>query len=260
MRLRDVGWVWEGQGLDPGVFPSIFGVREGCEYFGLSRACYMFHPNTELAMGKLSHLDEVVCDIAKWKWRRTDDGGIAHWIDAAPGSVKQEAAQVSQLSCDFPNVTGAIHDDMRGLIKRESCTPEQYAEIYQALKSANPDLKLWAVVYTHEFAPEEWAGFEPFMDVVNLWVWEAVNLPHLDEYISRCRELFPGKPLIMGCYLRDYPTAAPVPMDLLKHQWEVVLRHIEAGTLDGYSVLAAVLIDGHQEQANWIRDFIAANS
>jgi hypothetical protein len=260
MRLSDAGWVWEGQGLDPGVDPSIFGVGEGCEYFGLTRACFMFHPNTELAMRKLAHLDEVVCDIAKWRFRRTDDGGVAHWVDAAPASVRREAALVSRLSCDFPNVTGAIHDDMRGLIKRESWAPEQYAEVYEALHSRNPALKLWAVVYTHELEPGEWTGYEPFMDVVNLWVWEARNLPHLDRYIARCRGLFPGKPLNLGCYLRDYPTVAPVPMDLLRLQWETLLRHLEAGTVDGFSILATVLIDGHQEQANWVRDFIRANS
>jgi hypothetical protein len=64
MALRDVGWIWEGQGLDPGVFPSIFGVGEGAEYFRLSRVCFMFHPNNELAMRKLSGLMEVVCDIS----------------------------------------------------------------------------------------------------------------------------------------------------------------------------------------------------
>ncbi len=260
MRLKDVGWVWEGQGLDPGVDPSIFGIGEGCEYFGLSRAVYMFHPNNDLAMRKLSGLDEVVCDIAKWKFKDAEHGGSEHWIDAAPESVEREATLVSRLSVQFPNLTGAIHDDMRGLVKRENCTPEQYAGIYEALKSANPALKLWSVVYTHELQPEEWAGFEPFMDVINLWVWEVKNLPHLDEGIARCRELFPGKPLNLGCYLRDYPTVAPVPMDLLKLQWETLLRHLEAGTVDGYSILAAVLIEGQQEQAEWVRDFIAANS
>ncbi len=149
---------------------------------------------------------------------------------------------------------------MRGLVQRENITPAQYAEVYNALRSANPDLKLWAVVYTHELKPEEWAGFEPFLDVVNLWVWEAGNLPHLDEYLAQCRELFPDKPLILGCYLRDYPTVAPVPMNLLKRQWERLLWHIQEGTIDGYSILGAVLIDGHQEQANWVRDFISANS
>jgi hypothetical protein len=257
--MKGVGWVWEGQGLDPGVDPSIFGVGEGCAYFGLSRACYMFHPNTELAMRKLAHVDEVICDIAKWKFRRTPDGGAAHWVDAAPEPVKREAELVSRLSCRFPNISGAIHDDMRGLIQRESCTPEQYAGIHQALLSANPKLRLWAVVYSHELDAAVWAGFESFMDVINLWVWEARNLPHLDEYVSRCRELFPGKPLVMGCYLRDYPTAAPVPMDLLRFQWQTLLRHLEAGTVDAYAILAAVLIDGHPEQAEWVRGFIAAN-
>ena len=53
---------------------------------------------------------------------------------------------------------------------------------------------------------------------------------------------------------------APVPMDLLKLQWERLLWHIREGTVDGYSILGAVLIDGQQQQANWVRDFISANS
>ena len=260
MRLKDIGWVWEGQGLDPGVEPSIFGVGEGCEYFGLSRAWYMFHPNTELAMNKLAGLDEVICDIAKWGFKEVDYSGAACTVDARPERVQAEAALVSELSTRFPNITGAVHDDMLGLIKGEDFPPEKYAEVYDALKSQNPDLKLWAVVYTHELDPDQWAAFQRFMDVICLWVWECKNLPHLDEYIDRCRELFPDKPLMLGCYMRDYPTRAPVPMEMIKLQWEPLLRHVVAGTLDGYSLLGAVLIDGQQEQANWIRDFIAANS
>jgi len=259
MKLKDCGWVWEGHGLDPGVDPSIFGVGEGAPYFGLSRACYMFHPNTDLAMRKMSHLTEVVCDISKWKWRRTDDGGAATWVDASPASVRREAETVSRLSLTFPNITGAIHDDMKGLVRRENVTPDQYADIYFALKNHNPNLRLWAVVYTHELNPGDWTGFEPFMDIVNLWVWNAKDLPKLDEDLERCRAMFPDKPIIIGCYLRDYPSVAPVPMDLLKLQWGKVLRYLHEGKIVGYSILGAVLIDGHQEQANWIRDFIAAN-
>lgn len=259
MRMRDVGWIWEGQGLDPGVDPSIFGVGEGAEYFGLRRACYMFHPNTPLAMQKLSHLDEIVCDISKWKYRRTDDGGAAHWVDASPASVRAEAENVSRLSVEFLNISGALHDDMRGLVKREGYSPDDYAPIHAALLSANPKLKLWAVVYTHELKPEEWAGYTPFMDVINLWVWEAKNLPHLDGYVEECRGLFPQKPIILGCYLRDYPTVAPVPMELLTFQWERLACYLEEGQVQGYSILGTVLIDGQQEQARWVRDFIAAN-
>ncbi len=65
---------------------------------------------------------------------------------------------------------------------------------------------------------------------------------------------------MMGAYLRDYTMVAPVPMDRVQVQWESIARNLEAGTLDGYSILSANLIDGHLEQALWIRDFIAANS
>ncbi len=255
--MKDFGWVWEGQGLDPGVYPSIFGVGEGAEYFGLERACYMFHPNDDLAMRKMAHLKEIVCDISKWKWRRTEDGGTANWVDSSPQSVREEARTVSELSVRYPNITGAIHDDMKGLITRENYAPSDYAGIYRALKSRNGNLKLWCVVYTHELDHEFWMPYSPYIDVVNLWIWRAQDLPKLDEGLRRCREIFPDKPIIMGCYLRDYPTASPVSMHLLAQQWKKVLTHLKAGTISGYSILGTVLIDGHQAQAAWVKDFIS---
>ncbi|MCG3196530.1 MAG: hypothetical protein GHCLOJNM_01006 [bacterium] len=258
MGLRDVGWIWEGQGLDPGVPPSIFGVGEGAEYFGLERVCFMFHPNNDLALGKLSDKKEVVCDISKWKFEDSPSGGARHLVDCAPESVKREAENVSRLAAKFPNLTGAIHDDMKGLVERGGIRIEQYGEVYQALKSNAPNLKLWSVVYTHELDPEAWAGFVEFMDIINLWVWKSADILKLDEDLARCRNLFPGKPIILGCYLRDYTLRAGVPMELLKFQWERVERYVNEGLIQGYSILAAVLIDGHQEQANWVRDFLAS--
>ena len=260
MTLTDLGWCWEGQGLDPGVHPSILGCGDGCRFFGLTRANYMFHPNTEFAMQHMAWLDEITCDIAKWKFTDTEKGGSDHSVDASFETVHGEARLVSELSLAYPNITGAFHDDMLGLVRREGVTPEQYADIYAAVKGADPDLKLWVVVYTHELEAPEWADFAPFMDVVNLWVWKSEELARQDEGIARCREVFPGKPLVMGCYLRDYTLRAPVPPDRVQVQWESVLRNIEAGTLDGFNILSGNLIDGHLEQARWIRDFIAAHS
>lgn len=256
MNLRDVGWCWEGQGLDPGVEPSILGVGDGCRFFGLTRANYMFHPNTEFAMQHMAWLDEVTCDIAKWMYKDTAGGGSEHWVDARPERVRQEAALVSRLSLDYPNITGAFHDDMLGLARREHMTPEQYADVHAAMKSANPALKLWVVVYTHELDAPEWAAFGQFIDIVNLWVWKSEELGQQDEAIARCREVFPGKPIIMGAYLRDYPMQAPVPLDRVRVQWESIARNIESGALSGFSILSGNLIDGQLEQAQWIRDFL----
>jgi hypothetical protein len=46
-------------------------------------------------------------------------------------------------------------------------------------------------------------------------------------------------------------------MDLLKFQWERVVKYLDAGLIAGYSILGTTLIDEHLEQARWIRDFIA---
>jgi hypothetical protein len=257
--LREVGWVWEGQGMDPGVPPSIFGVGDGAAFFGLRRAIYIFHPNNALGLRKLAHLDEVVCDISKWKFQEAAPGSWRNYIDARPEVVRAEAENLSRLSLDYPNVTGGFHDDMLGLLRREGYTPQRYADIYAALKSVNRQLKLWAVVYSHELKRENWEGFLPYIDVVTLWIWRAVDIPNMDESIRLCRQLFPRKPLYMGCYLRDYSEAAPVPMHLLKQQWEGVRRNLDIGNIDGFSILGTVLIDGQQEQAEWVRDFIAAN-
>ncbi len=92
---------------------------------------------------------------------------------------------------------------------------------------------------------------------MNLWVWDARNLVNLDKDLDRCRAIFPGKPVNLGCYLRDYVGRRGVPMDLLKFQWERVVKYLDAGLISGYSILGTTLIDEHLEQARWIRDFIA---
>ena len=266
MKLKNFGWVWEGQGFDPGVHPSIFGVGEGAEFFGLSRAVYMFHPNNNLAMKKMNKLDELICDIAKWKYRNIGTsenpgflGAVEHWIDGSVESICREANIVSKLSLKYPNITGAYHDDMKGLVKKFGCLPSDYTLIYEAVKSANSTLKLWSCVYDKELEAEFWEGFSPYLDVINFWVWESRNLFRLDEYLERVRELFPGKPINLGVYLRDYSIAEPVPMSIIKFQMEKILKYVQEGTIEGFSILGAVLIDGQLEQSEWIRDFIAAN-
>ena len=261
MRLADVGWIWEGQGLDPGVHPSIFGVGEGADFFGLRKVRFIFHPTNELAIEKLRDKDEVVCDISKWKFKDTEHGGSASFADAALDSVCAEAEAVARFSLTYPNVTGAYYDDMKGLMQREEFGPEACEKVYTALKTPNPALRLECVVYSHELdSPEFWEPLKPFIDVVSFWVWGHERLATLEDDISRCRDMFGDRPVVMGCYLRDYPTASPMPMDAVRRQWRTVLNGISDGRLAGFDILGAVLIDGHLEQANWIRDFIRDHS
>ncbi len=257
-KLAEAGWCWDGQGFNGGVNPSIFGVGEGTRWFGLNKVCFMFHPNNALAMEKLRGFDEVVCEISKWKVRRCDNG-VAHVLDGTIPTKSDEAAKVNRLSRAHPFVKGAIDDDLLGIIKREKIAPAQYGSVFRALKKDSSKLRLWTVVYTKELNKENWVGFEPYMDVINLWEWDAANLPDLPRYVDRCREIFPGKPINLGCYLRDFVRKQGVAMDMLKVQWEFVLKCVADGTIEGYSILGGFLIDMHPRQAAWVRDFIKAH-
>ncbi len=85
--------------------------------------------------------------------------------------------------------------------------------------------------YTHNTSPhmDRLAA-----DGVFLRAWESANLFHLDEYVRQCRDLFLDKPVVLGCYLRDYPADRPVTRDRLRHQWERLPGYLEEGLVDGY--------------------------
>lgn len=264
--MADAGWCWDGQGLNGLWQMSIFGAGEGTKWFGLRKCCFMFHPNTALAMDKLRDMEEVVCEISKWECERVDHpqykGLGAPARSKHDGRIERkqrEAAIVSELSQKYANVAGAIDDDLYGAIKSQHITTADYAKVHLALQGANRKLKHWGVVYSHELKKDNWAGFTDFLDVITLWVWASKDLVHLDRYVADCRQLFPNSAINIGCYLRDYTLLAGVPMELLKHQWELVRRYVADGTVQGYSILAGCLIDVHPQQATWVRDFIRAN-
>ena len=263
MKMSDMGWVWEGHGLDPGVHPSIFGVGEGADFFGLRKVRLMFHPNNELTIGKLRDKEEVVCDISKWRFRDCGEGGGGSetYGDADIESVCAEAEKVSRFSLQFPNITGGYYDDMKGLLERTGGGVEQVDRVRETLKKHNPDLRLESVVYAHELAEGDfWAPLVPYIDIVSFWVWGYPNLDSYEADLERCRERFPDKPIRAGCYLRDYPSKSPMPMESIRRQWHAVLKALEDGTIQAFDILGTVLIDGQLEQATWVRDFIRDHS
>lgn len=267
INLSECGWVWDGQAVNGQWDLSIFGAGEGTRWFGLRKCCHMFHRNSDLAMEKLSWLDEVVCDISKWDYAKVehpDYPDIASPMRAVhDGSLERkiiEADKVGRLSIKHPNISGVFDDDLFGKITDEEITPAEYARVKSAAKEHNPDLKLWGVVYGRELEHANWSGFSELIDVVNLWIWNSADLFRLDEYVTKCEGVFPGVPIMMGCYLRDFTIMDGVPFDRLKHQWESMLGYIGEGRIAGYTILGGFLIELHEPQAKWVRDFIAANS
>ena len=266
--MRDVGYVWEGQPAYRDFPPSIYGLGEGCAYFGLSQAYYLYHGNNEIALTKLAGLRQVLCDLSglhyeklvlpdkRVGWGLARDSRVP---GKGPAAVLEQAAAVSRLSRQFPNVIGALLDDFVGVVDHAGYSYADCVSIRDILKAGNPDLKLYTTTYTHEVTAGRWGEYAPLVDGVFLWEWKSENLFHLDEYVPQCRDLFGDKPVILGCYLRDYGADMPVPMDRLRAQWERIPGYLEQGLVDGYCILGAYLIDHQPEQAEWVRDFIAGN-
>ena len=259
--MAEAGWVWEGIGFDPGVEPTVYGVGEGATYFGVPGANFIFHPNNEVNFAKLSHVPKVTGDISKWIWHEATTAETGRFTFAQgrkddPEFVAAEAEEVGRLSLQFPNIVGAFIDDTHGVAAHEKATPDAPAKIKQALRRHNPDLDLWIVVYTHEFENEYWQDWVEAVDVINLWVWEYQNLVNIDEYVEGCRKVFPDKPIVMGIYIRDYPSRSPVPLDFLEIELNAILKHLDTGIMTGYNILGNCLIDQHPEQAAFIREFI----
>ena len=257
--FRDVGWVWEGQGIDPKVPPSIYGLGQGARYFGLSRANFLFHPNDAPALRLLAGYDEVTCDISKWGWEWNADGRPICRATSSPAILQAEGENVARLARQFRNLTGVYCDDLMGLMSSFKFGPKEFAQARSAIRAANPALAMWSVVYTHELAKADfWTAMRPNIDVVTLWIWNSDEIPRMPQHVEQCRKVFPDKPIVMGVYLRDYPKVAPVPVDRVMRQMEGIADLFGKGKLAGYSILAAVLIDGHRAQADAVRDFIAA--
>lgn len=263
-RFADVGWTWEGQGTDPGVPPSIFGVGEAADFFGLRRSIFIFHPTTALALRKLADKAEVAVDISKWiqtEHQMSDDFYHVAWAskrDSRPEVALAEAEKLSRLSLDFPNVTGGFIDDTTCMFEYGSYSTQVPEQLRAALHTANPNLKLWIVVYVSQLDQDYWQPFLPFVDIISLWMG-VDDIPNLPAHVERCREVFPDKQISVGSYIRDYKAMRANPLDRIALQYETMHRLWQEERIDGYNILSANVIDTAVAECEWIRDFIAAH-
>ncbi|MCK5845461.1 MAG: hypothetical protein KAG97_12180, partial [Victivallales bacterium] len=146
---------------------------------------------------------------------------------------------------EFPNVIGAVCDDV-AVDYEQIILPEKFEERYVALKKYNDQLRMYGVIYTHEFGRKDFSRVVDFFDVVNLWFWNKEYILNFDENIALCRANFPGKPILLGVFLHDYGRSdAGTPPDLLTFQLDKAREYIEKNIIEG------VVILGDREIKKW---------
>ena len=177
-----------------------------------------------------------------------------------------EVGRARDLATRRPNFTGVVMDDffLNGLPAEHAAEGERDLAVHnaEALRSIRErltvngrTLDLWVVLYDHQLGmPLERHLAQ--CDVVTFWTWRAENLVHLEENLARAETMAAGKRLVLGCYMWDYGTGHPMPLDAMRHQVELGERWLREGRIEGMIFLASCICDLELEAVEWTRRWI----
>lgn len=260
--LHDKAWIWgyvipksgvviRGMKMKAGevpfVGPSSCSLETAAEYLDIPNVVFM-NSNHDKDTLRLEYLDclapcqRVIC-------------GLQH------GKYAETAKTVSRISKKYTNIVGGLIDDFLDFHgPSKLITPKETRIIYEALKSENPKLKMYAVRYTWQ-DQEELKPYLPFIDVINLWVWVADERTwrvEMDLEIEKVAKIT-NKPIMLGLFLHDYGgTKGPVSMDVLQLQFQKAVQYTREGKVAGFVVLQSGWFDqeDHRLQVNWTKEYL----
>ena len=206
-------------------------------------------------------------------------------IAGAGGATSQEEREhVFRLAAKQPNIVGLFMDDFFHIDKAQAeasstypnfdpqtvlradapdprpaaaaLSPEQLRAVRQRLQIGQRRLDLGVTLYTHQLSPRILPHLD-LCDVVSLWTWNARDLRDLEANFAKFRQLAPSKRVLLGCYMWDFGTQQPMPLDLMKKQTELGLQWLRAGQVEGLIFLATNICDLKLETVEWTRKWIA---
>ncbi len=91
---------------------------------------------------------------------------------------------------------------------------------------------------------------------ITFWTWEAKDLARLESSFDRLEKFAPKQGKLLGCYLWDFGTGKPMPLDLMKKQCELGRQWLDQGRIEGMIFLASNVCDLELETVEWTRKWI----
>ena len=197
-------------------------------------------------MQKHSKYKKMLCQVNE---NCRTEGALFH-------SEEENAALLSELSLQYPNIAGAMCDDYtKGF--NHILLPERFEKIYKGTKKYNADLKVYGVIYAYELPVRNYQLIQDYIDVVNFWLWNKDEILDYDEHIARCQENFPSKPIIQGIFLHEYGRAdIGNVIELLKYQLDRAREYMAKGDVIGVIILGDREIKKWPEVASAIREYL----
>ncbi len=177
-------------------------------------------------------------------------------VGAGGTSNNEETRHVLDLAARFDNIVGFIMDDYFHPDGTGSLSVEQLKELRPQLVISGKQRDLFVVLYQHQLALPVEAQLA-FCDKITFWTWEAQDLRKLESAFGRLEKLAPKHGKLLGCYLWDFGTRKPMPLDLMRKQCELGQRWLEQGRIEGMIFLASNVCDLELETVEWTRRWIA---
>jgi len=255
--LVDRLWLWgheagsqnEGWGLPR---PSRMTLTEAAGYLGIPNGLMIVYQGKPVP--PFDRHARAMAPLRRVVWSIVGDSSSTRNDEAT------DLDEVVGLAADFPNIAGAMMDDFfhppdaRGAIARYAVG--DLAGFRKRLHDAARPLDLWVVLYTHQLALPV-ADHLAECDVTTLWTWKAADLAQLEANFEAFETLAPAARKVLGCYLWDYGTHQPMPLELFQHQYRLATRWLEAGRIEGIIFLASCICDLGLETVEWLRRELA---
>lgn len=195
---------------------------------------------------------ESFCWMKKVMWSSVGSAGVR---------AGNEEAFICELAEKYPNICGSYLDDFFGKFRKlPDCERSEKAlaalnEIRVGLDKACRPMEMWTTWYTHEFELFSPEVFEPLTGVT-MWTWNYPELPLAEERIREIERVLPGKGIMLGCYIYDYPSGQPVPLDMMEYQCELGRRLIKERRIEGMILEANSVMGVGLPSDYWLRDWI----
>ena len=132
---------------------------------------------------------------------------------------------------------------------------EELKEVKALLGAAARPLDLWVVLYAHQLHMPVRKHLE-LCDNVAFWTWEAKDIDKLEDNFAQMESIAPSCSKILGCYMWDYGTKNPIPVDLMRKQCTLGLQWLREGRIEGMIFLASCICDLDLEAVEWTRRWI----
>ena len=249
--VRDRFWIW---GHEAGSHNAGWGIPKPSRMTPAEGAFYLGVPN--IIMIRYDDKPPIPFDqyaipfrpLKRVVWSITGAGGV---------TSEEERKHVFELASRFPNITGVFMDDFFTGSGEGALTVEELQNIRSQLSVSGRRLDLMVTVYTHNLDLPSARKYLELCDKASLWTWEARNLVNMENNFEKFEKLIPKTGKLLGCYMWDYGTHQPMPVDLMEMQCNTGLYWLKEGRIEGMIFLASCICDLELEAVEWTRRWIS---